>query len=92
MDSLTKIDILFAGLILIPISVYFISGLQNYLIKSVINKEVNVFSSVISVAMINNYSFSSNIWGLIILALGFVLFFYVFACGTAFISKYSKND
>lgn len=92
MDSLTKIDILFAGLILISISVYFISSIQSYLIKSVKNKEVTVFSSVISVAMINNHSFSSNLWGLIILTLGFLLFFYVFACGTAFISKYSKQD
>ena len=92
MDSLTKIDVLFAGLILIPICVYFISGIQNYLIKSVKNKEVTVFSSVISVVMINNHSFSSNLWGLIILSVGFILFFYVFACGTAFISKYSKQN
>jgi len=90
MELFTKYDILMAGLILISVLVHYVTPLQSYLIKSVKSKGVTVLSSVLSISFIYNFSFSSNNWGLLILAVSFIVFFYVFACGIAFISKHSK--
>ena len=75
MNSEIKIDILFAGLLLIPIIVLAAPYIKNRLVELSQGRAFTVFSLPISAYLIYDISPDSNVFGLIGLSVAYFVFF-----------------
>lgn len=76
MNSEVKIDILFAGLLLIPILILAIPYLKNKLVLLSRGKAFSIISLPISAYLIYDISIESNVFGLIGLCVAYIVFFF----------------
>tara|TARA_Y100001968_G_scaffold322586_1_gene358918 strand:+ start:568 stop:867 length:300 start_codon:yes stop_codon:yes gene_type:complete len=92
MNSGIKMDILFAGLLLIPIVVSAVPYIQNNLVSYTKNMHSTAYALPISVYMIYNISVESNIAGIFCLFIGYSLFFFTYAVAISLLANATKNN
>ena len=95
MNSGIKMDILFTGLLLIPIVITAVPFIQNKLISHVQNLPSSIYPLPISVYLIYEISAENNIFGMFGLFVGYSLFFFIYAVSVsllAFTVKNKKHD
>jgi len=91
MNSEIKIDILFAGLLLIPIIVLAAPYIKNRLVELSQGRAFTVFSLPISAYLIYDISPDSNVFGLIGLSVAYFVFFSTYAAAIALLAASSKR-
>lgn len=92
MSSDIKIDILFAGLLLIPVVILAVPYVQKKLSEYVRNKPISVLPLPIAVYLIYDISIVSNIFGMIGLFVGFCIFFFTYAASVSLLTSTAKNQ
>jgi hypothetical protein len=92
MNSEVKIDILFAGLFLIPVLILTIPYLKNKLVTLSQGKVFSILSLPISAYLIYDISIESNVFGLIGLCAGYFVFFSTYAASISLLAVSTKNE
>jgi len=91
MNSEIKIDIFFAGLLLIPVLVQAIPFFKNKLVKLSQGKSFSVLSLPISAYLIYDISIE-NLFGLIGFSVAYFVFFLTYAAAISLLSISTKRD
>lgn len=92
MNSEVKIDILFAGLLLIPVLILAIPYIKNKLVSLSSGKSFSIISLPISTYLIYDISIESNIFGLIGLCVAYIVFFSTYATSISLLAVSTKNE
>jgi hypothetical protein len=90
MNSEVKIDILFAGLLLIPIFIMAFPYIKNKLVTLSQDKPFSILSLPISAYLIYDISIESNVFGLIGLCVAYVVFFSTYAASISLLAVSKK--
>ena len=91
MSSDIKVDILFAGLLIIPVVILGIPYVQKKLNDYVRNKPISVLPLPIAVYLVYDISMESNIFGKIGLFVGFCVFFFTYAASVSLLASTIKT-
>lgn len=86
-----KIDILFVGLLFIPIVISAAPVIRNKLVTYVKTKPVSIYPLPISVYLIYSISIESSVFGVICLAIGYCLFFFTYAASISLLASAVKE-
>jgi hypothetical protein len=92
MNSEVKIDILFTGLLLIPVMIFAVPYIKNKLVSLSQGKSFSIISLPISVYLIYDISIESNVFGLIGLCAAYIVFFSTYAASISLLAVASKNE
>ncbi|PWS55725.1 hypothetical protein [Pseudoalteromonas sp. meg-B1] len=92
MNSEVKIDILFAGLLLIPILILAVPFIKNKLVSLSRGKAFSIISLPISAYLIYDISIESNVFGLIGLCVAYIVFFSTYAASISLLAVSTKNE
>jgi len=92
MSSDIKVDILFAGLLIIPVVILGIPYVQKKLNDYVRNKPISVLPLPIAVYLVYDISMESNIFGMIGLFVGFCVFFFTYAASVSLLASTIKKQ
>ncbi len=91
MNSEVKIDILFAGLLLIPVLIIAIPYIKNKLVTLSQGKAFSILSLPISAYLIYDISIESNVFGLIGLCVAYIVFFSTYAASISLLAVSTKS-
>lgn len=91
MNIEVKMDILFAGLLLIPVLVLAVPYIKNKLIAFAETKAISVVSLPISAFLIYDISIESNFFGLFGLSAGYIVFFFTYAVSVSLLASTAKS-
>ena len=91
MNSEIKIDILFAGLLLIPILILTVPFIRNKLVLLSQGKAFSIISLPISAFLIYDISIESNLFGLIGLSVSYIVFFSTYAASISLLAVSTKR-
>jgi hypothetical protein len=92
MNSEVKIDILFAGLLLIPLLILAVPYIKNKLVSLSQDKGFLIISLPISAYLIYDISIESNVFGLIGLLAAYIVFFSTYAASISLLAVSTKNE
>ena len=92
MVSEIKVDILFVGLLLIPVLILASPYIKNRLVELSKSKAFSVISLPISAFLIYDISIESNIFGLVGLSVSYFVFFSTYAASIALLATSTKDE
>ncbi|MCK8123059.1 MULTISPECIES: hypothetical protein [Pseudoalteromonas] len=92
MNSEVKIDILFAGLLLIPVLILAIPYIKNKLVILSRGKAFSIISLPISAYLIYDISIESNVFGLVGLCVAYIAFFSTYAASISLLAVSTKKE